>query len=125
MEDINIVGTVDTPEIVLNKDDHTITFSGKSLPEDAASFYQPVVDWLESYRNEPFPCVTFVFKFMYFNTSSSKLLLDIICQIDEVHGDGHDTKIQWHYKDGDEDMEEAGEEFEEVLANSSIELIAD
>ncbi|MBL4655347.1 MAG: DUF1987 domain-containing protein [Bacteroidia bacterium] len=126
MQDINIAGTDDTPEIVLDKDNHTLTFTGRSLPEDAVAFYKPIVDWLESYRGNPFPSrVTFVFKLMYFNTASSKLFLDFICQIDEIHGDGHDTKIHWHFKDGDEDMEEVGEEFEEVLENSSIELIAD
>ena len=43
------------------------------------------------------------------------MLLDILLKLEEMHSDGKKVKILWHYKTDDEDMEEAGEEYEDML----------
>jgi hypothetical protein len=52
---------------------------------------------------------------VYFNTASSKLLLDILMKLEEIHEAGHDVLIRWHYPEDDEDMEEAGEEYSDIV----------
>ena len=49
MEIINLEGTEDTPKIILDKTNKIFEISGRSLPEDSAEFYQPVLDWLGEY----------------------------------------------------------------------------
>lgn len=111
MEIISLEGTEDTPKILLDKANGIFEVSGRSLPEDSAEFYQPIIEWLNAYRQDPLEETTFVFKLEYFNTASSKLILDILTALEEIPG----VSIHWYYYEDDEDMEEAGEEFSELV----------
>jgi hypothetical protein len=111
MEIINLEGTEDTPKIILDKENGIFEISGRSLPEDSAEFYQPILDWIESYGEDPNPETNFVFKLEYFNTASSKLILDLLSALEDIDG----MSISWYFHEDDEDMEEAGEEFSELV----------
>ena len=89
METIKIQGTEDTPKVILDKDTELLEISGRSLPEDVASFYEPVLTWLDEYAQNPNKKTIFNFKLIYFNTASSKLLLDILMKLEEIHEAGH------------------------------------
>ena len=108
---LNLEGTEDTPKILLDKKNQIFELSGRSLPEDSAEFFQPVLDWLENYKSESLPSTVFTFKMEYFNTASSKLILDILSKLEEING----TMVEWYYHEDDEDMQEAGEEFSELV----------
>jgi hypothetical protein len=111
MEILNLKGTEDTPNIMLDKKNGIFEISGRSLPEDSAEFYRPVIDWINAYAKEAGPATEFVFKLEYFNTASSKLILDVLSALEEIKG----MKILWYFHDDDEDMEEAGQEFSELV----------
>jgi hypothetical protein len=115
METIKIQGTEDTPKVILDKDAEMMEISGRSLPEDVASFYDPILSWLDEYAESPNAKTVFNFKLVYFNTASSKLLLDILMKLEEIHEKGNDVLIKWHYPEDDEDMEEAGEEYSDIV----------
>jgi hypothetical protein len=111
MEIINLEGAEDTPKIILDRTNGIFEISGRSLPEDTAEFYRPVLDWLGRYSASPNAKTQFVFKLEYFNTASSKLILDILSKLESISG----TSIAWYYHEDDEDMEEAGNEFSELV----------
>jgi len=111
MEILNLEGTADTPKIMLDKGNQIFEISGRSLPEDSAEFYKPVLEWIATYAKQPNASTDFVFKLEYFNTSSSKLILDILSALEDIKG----MKIEWCYLEDDEDMEEAGKEFSELV----------
>ena len=115
MEVIKIKGTDDTPNIILDKDNDIFEISGRSLPEDVSTFYEPILNWLDEYAENPNPKTVFFFFFVYFNTASSKLLLDILMKLEEMHENGNEVLIKWHYPEDDEDMQEAGEEYAEIV----------
>jgi hypothetical protein len=115
METIKIQGTEDTPKVILDKDNEVMEISGRSLPEDVASFYDPILTWLDEYAEGPNGKTIFNFKLVYFNTASSKLLLDVLMKLEEIHEAGNDVLIKWHYPEDDEDMEEAGEEYADIV----------
>jgi hypothetical protein len=46
METIKIQGSEDTPKIILDAGNEILEISGRSLPEDVSSFYEPVLNWL-------------------------------------------------------------------------------
>jgi len=115
MEVIKIKGTDDTPNVVLDADNGIFEISGRSLPEDVAAFYEPILDWLDSYAETPNEKTVFDFKLEYFNTASSKLLLDILLKLEDMVEDGKDVLVRWHFPDDDEDMEEAGEEYADIV----------
>jgi hypothetical protein len=115
METIKIAGTEDTPKVILDPEKNEFEISGRSLPEDVASFYNPVLNWLEEYVENPNDKTVFNFKLVYFNTASSKLLLDILMKLESLHENGKEVLIKWHYPEDDEDMEEAGEEYSDIV----------
>ena len=115
METIKIQGTEDTPKIILDAGNDIMEISGRSLPEDVSSFYEPVLNWLNEYAENPKKKTVFNFNLTYFNTASSKLLLDILMKLEEMHEKGQDVLIRWHFPEDDEDMAEAGEEYAEIV----------
>jgi hypothetical protein len=116
METLLIEQTDDSPRILLDPVDKLFEISGKSLPEDVLEFYQPVLDWLNAYRKAPDSKTTFSVRLIYFNTASSKMIMDIFLIFEEMVEEGHEVLIKWHSHLKDEDMQEAGKEFEEMIA---------
>ena len=115
MEVIKIAGTEDTPTVILDAQNEIYEISGRSLPEDVASFYDPILGWLDEYSKNPGKKTIFNFKLVYFNTASSKLLLDILMKLEEMHESGNEVLIKWHFPEDDEDMEEAGKEYSDIV----------
>jgi hypothetical protein len=115
MNTIKIMGTDDTPTVILDAENEVFEISGRSLPEDVTAFYEPIIRWLEDYSSNPNPKTIFTFKLVYFNTASSKLLLDILMKLEQMHEDGKDMLIRWYYPEDDEDMQEAGEEYADIV----------
>jgi DNA polymerase III delta prime subunit len=115
MSVIKIQGTDDTPTVTLDKENNIFEISGRSLPEDVVVFYKPILEWLDEYKNDPLDLTVFNFKLEYFNTASSKLLLDVLLKLEDINNDGHEVLVKWHYPDDDEDMEEAGEEYADIV----------
>ena len=115
MEAIKIVGTDDTPGILLDAGNDVFEISGRSLPEDVTSFYEPVLNWLDEYAEDPKPKTEFVFKLTYFNTASSKVLLDILMKLEDISSAGKEVLVKWYSPDDDEDMQEAGEEYADIV----------
>jgi hypothetical protein len=115
MEALRIAATDDSPEVILDKENQEMRISGKSLPEDVVEFYQPVLDWLEAYRKAPNASTVFQLKLLYFNTASSKMIMDILMIFEEMVEEGHEVRIQWYALSSDEDMQEAGQEYEEMI----------
>ncbi len=115
MEVIKLKGTDDTPAIILDKENGIFEISGRSLPEDVTTFFEPVLNWLDDYQEEANDQTVFAFKLVYFNTASSKLILDILMKLEEMHENGKEVLIKWFFPDDDEDMEEAGEEYADIV----------
>jgi hypothetical protein len=119
MEAVRIESTDETPEVTFNKDAGQFSISGKSLPEDAAEFYEPLIQWFDQYSEDPLPETKVEIHLFYYNTASSKLLLDLLCRLEEMHLKGKDSgvtcTIDWMYDEDDEDMEDAGHDFADVI----------
>jgi len=115
MEELIIEGTEDSPQITLDLNANILEISGRSLPEDVNTFYESTLSWLEEYSKNPLPSTTFNFKLTYFNTASSKVILDILTQFEDMIEEGHQVLVRWYFPDEDEDMQEAGEEYADMV----------
>ena len=105
-------GTENTPKINFDPISGVFELSGKSIPEDSMGFYSPVIEWISKYVKQPAPKTTFLFKLEYFNTSSSKILLDLFYVLEEIK---ETLRFEWYCEESDEDLEEAAHDFNEVL----------
>jgi hypothetical protein len=115
MDVIKIKGTDDTPNVILDADNNIIEFSGRSLPEDVATFYAPILEWIDEYAKSPNEKTEVIIKLEYFNTASSKMILDILLKFEEIHNEGHEVVVSWYYMEDDEDMEEAADEYADIV----------
>ncbi len=111
MENLRIEGSDDTPFVIFDKKNAIFEISGRSLPEDVLQFYEPVMEWIKNYSKESNPITAFTFKLDYFNTASSKVLLDMIGSLTAIKG----TSIIWYYNEDDEEILDAGKEFSEQV----------
>ena len=101
-----------TPKIILDKDNQRFEVSGNSLPEDIIGFYLPIYKWFEEYMKDPNQRTKLVIKLNYFNSSSSKAILDIITNLAELTYKGFQVEVEWHYLEMDDDNLQTGKEFE-------------
>ena len=115
MEAYTVEATRDTPGVILDPANNKFEMTGKSLPEDVGSFYDPILEWIEEYAENTNDETLFEMKMSYFNTASSKMLLDILFALEEIVENGNNVKIHWYYKENDEDMKEAGEEYADIV----------
>ena len=85
MEPISIDGTPKTPTVKFDAGTGNIEIKGRSIPENSIEFYKPLVDWLEEYANGPMDKTTVNIQLEYFNTSSSKCILDVFKKLEAIH----------------------------------------
>lgn len=114
MNKLVIKGTEETPTIVFDKDKPEFKITGKSFMEDVQTYYEPILSWLEAYKEDPNQITEVTFEIEYINTASSKMFLDILSELNDIHLDGKEIRIIWRYYEDDEDMEEMGHEFADI-----------
>ena len=115
METLAIEGTPKTPTIKFDPTSATLEIKGRSIPENSIEFYKPLVDWLEKYAMKPNGKTNVNIQLEYFNTSSSKCILDVFKKLEGIHKGGNEVIINWHYEVDDEDMLEAGEDYQAII----------
>ncbi|MGM0498561.1 MAG: DUF1987 domain-containing protein [Bacteroidota bacterium] len=113
-ETFYVEATQSTPAIKLDKENSKIEMSGRSLPENVKEFYEPVINWLNDYVKAPNDKTKIVLNFEYFNTASSKMIMDILEKLKEIQEQGKEIDVDWCYIEEDDDMLEAGEDYSEI-----------
>lgn len=115
MADLSITPTAKTPAITFSDNGGILEIKGRSIPENSVEFYKPVMDKLEEYSASPRTQTTVNIQLEYFNTSSSKCLLDIFKKLEHIHKKGNPVLINWLFEEDDEDMQEAGEDYQAII----------
>lgn len=114
MDPIKIEGTPKTPTVNFNADTGVLEIKGRSIPENAVEFYKPLVDWIGSYGDSAQQTSMVNIQLEYFNTSSSKCILDVFKKLESINTKTNIT-INWYYEEDDEDMLEAGEDYQAII----------
>ena len=117
METLSLQGSPKTPTIEMNAENGVIEIKGRSIPENSIDFYRPVVEWLDTYAESPANITEVNIQLEYFNTSSSKCILDVFKKLENVFKKNNEegVTINWYYEEDDEDMLEAGEDYQSIL----------
>jgi hypothetical protein len=111
------------PTVKFDAKQGTLEFEGISRSENARAFYSPIFNWVHSYCDAPKQETTLKINLSYFNTGSAKCLMDIIQTLIEAHQEGKTHfKIEWYYQEEDEDMQQTGSNFSNLL-NFPVEFI--
>ncbi|MFK5892401.1 MAG: DUF1987 domain-containing protein [Pseudomonadota bacterium] len=124
METLEITATKSSPEINFNAATNTLSMIGESYPENTAKFYEPIFLWLEEYINSlEDQQVTFNLELIYFNSSSSKALMDIFDLLEDASEEGKNIIINWIYDEDNDAALEYGEEFAEDIESLTFNLV--
>ncbi len=117
MKRLAIAATDATLLVDFDPESARLVLSGESYPENATKFFTPLLEWLEEY----FACldtgdkVTVDMDIVYFNSSSSKALMNLFDSFDDAAKQGVQLEIFWRYHVENEIALECGEEFGEDL----------
>jgi hypothetical protein len=107
--ELKIEETERTPYIYFG--DGKMKLEGKSIPENPYTFYKKLITWIENnFENMSSP-VKCEIRLDYFNTSSSKLLLELFKKMEKLGAVDKPTEINWYFDPEDEDMEQAGHDY--------------
>jgi hypothetical protein len=110
MERIVIKPSSHSPLVDFNTDGKLL-MEGRSIPEDVNKLFQPLIEFVSILKVEK---VTFDLNLDYFNTATSKRLLELLKHLD-ANNKINEVHINWHFEEGDEDSKEMAEIYEEFL----------
>ncbi|MBG0774909.1 MAG: DUF1987 domain-containing protein [Desulfovibrionaceae bacterium] len=97
---------------------------GESYPENSLKFFQPVLTWLEEFLAAAGPDrpLRADLDIVYFNSSSSKALMNFFDMLDEAARGGAPVTVVWRYHEENEIARECGEEFAEDMEAVCFEM---
>jgi len=98
--------------------------AGESFPEKTAEFYERLLNWIDRYIKEVGGSIEFDFKLTYFNTSSSKRILQLMMKLNTYAQQGGKVRARWLYHPEDIDLEEDIEDLK-LISNLDLEMVPD
>jgi hypothetical protein len=99
------------PDISFEQNIKTLSISGRSIQEDPRNYFHDLQEMTESEISKG-KINSIILHFDYFNTSSAKYIYKFLENCIKIKDD---LKITWIYDKDDEDMLEAGEDYQEML----------
>ncbi|CTQ66644.1 DUF1987 domain-containing protein [Roseibium alexandrii] len=120
---LKIEATSRSPEVHLDAANGTLSMSGESYPEDASAFFGPVFQAVaEHVAASDGQALTVEMRFIYFNSSSAKAIMNLFQMLEEAAEDGKTITINWYFDPEDDMMEEMGEDFAEDFEHATFNL---
>jgi hypothetical protein len=112
MSNLFIQGTKSTPTVEFNGQQGTLLLAGASYPENAYTFYKPVLDWTKEFTQEIRQPVILKIDLKYLNTSSTKCLMNLLRLLAESEDGGKWVSVHWFYDQGNDTILEVAQEFQ-------------
>ncbi len=104
----------DLPGVILDPKKNDFRIWGRILPEDGAKFFQPILDWVEKYIENPNEETIFYFRLDYYNSSTARMLTKLIVILEQIQETNNKVKVVWEHDEDDEVMQERGEELKSI-----------
>ncbi|MBN1251037.1 MAG: DUF1987 domain-containing protein [Bacteroidales bacterium] len=108
------------PTVDFNYETGICTISGKSYLEDTTIFYLGLLEWLDQYFDEVDKPIEFNVRLSYYNTSSSRSILDIFDILKIYEDNGGTVKVNWYCREID--FEVIKEEVDDYMEESDLKI---
>lgn len=112
IETIYLEATGETPEVRLSLHGESI-ICGRSLPENAYNFYEPILIWFNKLVSSDATEFALTLDFDYFNSSSGRYINEILYLLSNWSKKDC-VRIVWKYEEDDDLMLERGESFQSL-----------
>jgi len=109
------------PTVDFNYETGICTISGKSYIEDTTLFYLKLLEWLDQYFEEIDKPIEFNIKLNYYNTSSSRSILDIFDILKIYEDNGGEVSVNWYCREID--FEVVQEEVDDYMDESDLKIM--
>jgi len=114
--------TKTTPYILIDEEKGYMRFEGESYLEDIIGFFKDINEWLKSYLTSDFSEFTFDCALVYFNSSTTKQIYNILRLMD-ANAPGKKVVVNWIVADEDDDMLiECGEDYRDDMENLTFNI---
>jgi hypothetical protein len=105
--------TIHTP--LISFDEGVFEISGRSIPENAMTFFEPFFKFIADYTKNPYPFTEVNISLEYANSSTNRSLMNVFTLLERIYENGHNIIIYWYYENGDEIISELGNDFKSIL----------
>ena len=124
MQALIIQATKSTPSVNFDPTTNILSMKGESYPENAAKFFGPIFLWLEEFlASQDVVQAVVEIELIYFNSSSSKALMNFFELLDNAVSDGRQIEVNWRYQKENETALEAGEEYRDEARSLVFNLV--
>ncbi len=106
--------TPSTPYILIDEENRYLRLEGKSFHENVIEYFRDLVDWVGAFLESDFPSFTFDCRLDYFNSSTAKLLWNLLMDMNESENAANIT-VNWITGKDNLIVTEMGEEYQEDM----------
>ncbi len=115
MDNVFIKGTDRTPEVDFNFATGVLAISGRSITENPISFYKELEALIIAYGKNPASQTLFSVTLEYFNTSTSKCLVELFKLLETIQSNQYEVLVEWFYEKDDEEIMDSGEDYKDIV----------
>jgi hypothetical protein len=105
--------TANTP--LIKFEDGVLIISGRSTPENAIRFFEPLFKYITEYSKKPHPLTEINLFLEYANSSTNRSLMTVFTLFESVYENGNNILVHWNFEAGDDLMYELGNDFKSIL----------
>lgn len=106
--------TKSTPEVVLTEG--KLEMKGRSIPEHSTGLYEPLLEALGSYAQQPPQYSRLDFRLEYANSSTKRCLMQICNTFEGIYKGGRQVEVNWFVENDDESMAELGRDLASMVS---------
>ncbi|MCL2808955.1 MAG: DUF1987 domain-containing protein [Treponema sp.] len=114
--------TETTPHVLIDEEKGYMKIDGESYHENVISFYQEISDWLTGFLKTDFDVFTFDCELNYFSSSTVKVLLNMLLDMDNC-ANAKKITVNWIADKRNKIIIECGEDFKEDLTNITFNMV--
>ena len=111
-----------TPFVLIDEERGYMKLEGESYHENIYEFFSEIKEWLDKYLCTDFESFTFDFELKYFNSSTVRILLGILRDMDNA-ACVDKISVNWITTKGNKIILECGEKFQERLKNLKLNFV--
>jgi len=115
--------TTSTPYILVDEEKNYMKLEGRCFHEKAGEFFREINDWLDVYLESDFKTFTFDNEINYFNSSTTKLLFNMLLKLDSHVSAEKEIIVNWITTSDNDIMIECGEDFKEDMGKLRFNLV--
>jgi len=115
--------TTSTPYLLVDETKSYLKLEGRCFHENISLFFKETNEWLDTYLATDFGTFTFDNAITYFNSSTTKLILNMLLKMDKHAVGENKIIVNWITTQDNDIMIECYEDFQEEMENLIFNLV--